>query len=259
MNKKILYGLAALVAGSALQAQDEAAVQKEIEQAKEVISKYVQSRQEIARVKNEWKSYQELTQRRIDLYEREIKQLTSLIDAAEKDTTQAERQIAGVKDDIAMLRSANDIVANSLPAYEDKMREMYQYFPSPLKSKVERLVKTLGKPRQASDRMAILIGILNEVDKFNAEYNFDTFEKKLPNGETRLVDVIYIGLAVAYYADSEGTIGGVGVPAAKEWIWTERDDLAPAIRESILYYNGDIKPAMLVNLPVEIQNLEIGN
>ena len=259
MNKKILYGLAALVAGSALQAQDEAAVQKEIEKAREVISKYVESRQEIARVKNEWKSYQELTQRRIDLYEREINQLNELIEKAEKDTTQAERQIAAVKEEIAVLRSANNIVSQSLPAFEDKMRELYTYFPEPLQAKVERLVKQLGKSRQAADRMAILIGILNEVDKFNADFNFDSVEKKLESGETRLVDVIYLGLAVAYYADSDGEIGGIGVPAQNGWKWTARDDLAPSIRTAIQYYNGDIKPAMLVDLPVEIQSLTIGN
>lgn len=259
MNKKILYGLAALVAGTALQAQDEAAVQKEIEKAREVISEYVKTRQEIARVKNEWKSYQELTQRRIDLYEREISQLNDLIETAEKDTTQAERQIAAIKEEIAVLRSANNIVGQSLPAYEDKMREMYQYFPSPLKGKVERLVQQLGKSRQSADRMAILIGILNEVDKFNSDFNFDSFEKKLPSGETKLVDVIYLGLAVAYYADSDGEIGGVGTPAAGQWQWTERNDLAPNIRMAIKYYNGDIKPAMLVDLPVEVQSLKIGN
>ncbi|MEX0332053.1 MAG: DUF3450 family protein [Puniceicoccaceae bacterium] len=259
MNKKILYGLAALVAGSTLHAQDEAAVQKEIEKAREVISKYVETRQEIARVKNEWKSYQELTQRRIDLYEREISQLSQLIERAEKDTTQAERQIAAVKEEIAVLRSANDIVGQALPAFEDKMREMYQYFPTPLKSKVERLVQQLGKSRNSADRMAILIGILNEVDKFNSDFNFDSFEKKLPSGETKLVDVIYLGLAVAYYADSEGSIGGVGTPAAGDWQWAERNDLAGSIRMAIQYYNGDIKPAMLVDLPVEVQNLTIGN
>jgi hypothetical protein len=259
MNKKLLYGLVALIAGTSLQAQDESAVQKEIAQAREVISKYVDTRQAIARVKNEWKAYQELTQRRIDLYEREIEQLSSQISAAEEETTQAEREIARIRDEISVLRSANAIVAQALPGLEDKLRELYGYFPSPLKTKVQRLVQQLGKGRQASDRMAIVIGILNEVDKFNAEYNFDTTEKTLPSGETKLVDVIYLGLAVAYYADKDGTIGGVGVPAEGNWSWSERNDLAPAIRDAVLYYNGDIKPALLVDLPVDIQNLSIGN
>ena len=259
MNKKILYGLAAMVAGTALQAQDEAAVQKEIEEAREVITKYVDSRQEIARVKNEWKAYQELTERRIDLYNREINQLRELIQNAAEQTTQAEREIAAIRDEIGVLRQANEIVLQTLPGFEDKMRELYTYFPRPLKTKVQRLVQQLGKPRQASDRMAILIGILNEVDKFNAEFNFDRDEKTLPSGETKVVDVLYLGLAVGYYADKEGKVGGVGIPASGDWKWTERNDLAPAIRDAVLYYNGDIKPAMLVDLPVEIQNLTIGN
>ena len=259
MNKKILYGLAALLAGATLQAQDEAAVQKEIAKAREVISKYVETRQEIARVKNEWRAYQELTQRRINLYEQEVRQLRELIQNAEEQTTQAEREIAGIKEQIAVLRQANNIVLQALPAFEDKLRELYTFFPKPLKTKVQSLVQQLGKPKQASDRMAILIGIMNEVDKFNAEFNFARDEKTLPSGETVVVNVIYLGLATAYYANTEGTIGGVGVPASGEWIWTERNDLAPAIRDSVLYYNGDIKPAMLVELPVEIQNLSVGN
>jgi sugar-specific transcriptional regulator TrmB len=231
----------------------------EIEKTREVIAQYVKTRQEIARVKNEWKSYQELSERRIDLYEREIRQLSDTISAAEEQTTQAEREIARIRDEIAVLRGANDIVAKALPAMEDKVRELYQYFPSPLKTKVQRLVQQLGKSRQASDRLSIVIGILNEVDKFNAEFNFDTQEKSLPSGETRLVDVIYVGLSVAYYADKEGTVGGIGVPAEGEWAWSERNDLAPAIRDAVLYYNDEIKPAMLVELPVTIQDLTIGN
>jgi DNA anti-recombination protein RmuC len=259
MNKTLLTGIAALVLTGPIQAQDEQAVRMEIEKTREVIAQYVKTRQEIARVKNEWKSYQELSERRIDLYEREIRQLSDTISAAEEQTTQAEREIARIRDEIAVLRGANDIVAKALPAMEDKVRELYQYFPSPLKTKVQRLVQQLGKSRQASDRMAIVIGILNEVDKFNAEFNFDTQEKSLPSGETRLVDVIYVGLSVAYYADKEGTVGGIGVPAEGEWAWSERNDLAPAIRDAVLYYNDEIKPAMLVELPVTIQDLTIGN
>lgn len=258
MNKKLLYGLAALLVGSPLQAQDEAAVQKEIEKTKEIIAQYVKTRQEIARVKNEWKAYQELSQRRVDLYEREIRQLNETISKAEEETTQAEREIAGIRDEIDVLRSANNIVASALPPIEDKLREMYQYFPSPLKKKVQSYVQQLGKGSQASNRLAIVVGILNEVDKFNAEFNFDTKEVDA-NGETRLVDVIYLGMGTAFYADKDGTVGGFGQPAAGEWTWTERNDLAPAILDAVLYYNGDIKPAMLVDLPVEIKNMSIGN
>jgi len=258
MNKKLLYGLVAMLAGSGLQAQDETAVQQEIATAREVIAQYVNTRQAIARVSNEWKAYQELTQRRVDLYQREIDQLRKAIMTAEAETTQAEREIARIRDDIRTLRDSNNVVLQALPEMENKLRELYQYFPAPLKNKVQRLVQQLGRGRQASDRMAVLIGVLNEVDKFNAEFSFDTIEKVLPGGETRLVDVIYLGLGMAYYADKEGRVGGVGVPAEGEWKWTERNDLAPGIRMAVRYYNSEIKPAMMVELPIEIHNLTVG-
>jgi hypothetical protein len=259
MKKNILYGLAAILAGTTLHAQEEAAVKKEIEQARQIIEEYVETRREIAKASNEWRSYQELSVRRISLYEQEIAELTAAIEKAEAETTQAERAIAKIKGEIAELRQANDIVAQALPGFEDELRELYQYFPTPLKDKVQSLVQQLGKGGQASNRMALVIGILNEVDKFNSDYTLDTFEKTLPSGQTKLVDVVYLGLAVAYYADSDGKFGGVGIPAPGDWEWSEKNDLAPAIREAILYYEGEIKPAMLVDLPIEIQNISIGN
>ena len=260
MNKKLLYGLAALMAGTGLYAQDNAAVQKEIAEAREVIAQYVKTRQEIARVENEWKAYQELTSRRIDLYNTEIEALRKQIEKAEADTTQAERTIAGIKDEITTLRQADAIVAEALPALEDQLRILAQYFPTPLKEKTDRLMPELGrKGAQASTRLAVLMGILGEVDKFNTEFFYTRDEKQLPSGETKLVDVIYLGMAVAYYSDRDGKIAGVGTPASGGWKWTERNDIAPAIRDAVLYYNGDIKPAKLVDLPLEIQSISLGN
>lgn len=261
MKKPILYGLTALLFGPttlSLAQTPESAVQQEIATAKQVITEYVKARREIARIKNEWNSYQELAERRINLYESEVQKLREQITAAEEDTTQAERTIAEVRQEIAKLRAANDVVARAMPDIELTLRELYQYFPKPLKTKLERFFSELGKSRQASERMAVVIAILNEVDKFNAEYTLAEEDKKMPSGETKIVDVLYLGLAVAYFADKEGTMGGILSPAKGEWISEERTELAPAIREAISYYNGDIKPAVLVNLPLEVKDIQLG-
>ena len=259
MNSRILYGMAALIAGTTLQAQDQAAVQKEIEQARQVIESYVQTRQKIAKDQNEWESYQELTNRRISLYKDEISELEESIKEAEEQTTSAERRIAAIREDVRVLRSATEIVSTSPPALEQKVRELYAYFPNPLKDKVTNIVQQLGnKTLQTSDRMALVIGVLNEVDKFNTGFTHVTDEMKFGN-DTKLVDVIYLGLGVAYYADKEGKIGGMLVPAEKEWQMVEKHELAPLVHQSILYYTNEVKPAMMVELPIEIKNLKIGN
>lgn len=263
MKKTFLCGLIALFTGSLAFGQtpspSQAEVQKEIAVAREVISRYVTTRQQIARLRNEWNSYQEITDRRIRLYEQEIARLSETIRAAQEDTTQAERVIAGIRDEIAEMRRANDIIRQAVPELEGKLLELAQFFPDPLRNRINPLLQRIGKSRSASDSMAVIIGIMNEVDRFNADFNQDSMQKRLPSGEVRLVDVIYVGLALAYYADAEGTVGGVGFPAEGGWQWTERNDLASNIRRSIQFYQGQIKPAMMVDLPVEVKNIRISN
>lgn len=260
MNKKILYGLTALIiALPQTHGRDDQAVQKEIVTAKTVISEYVNTRQQIARTKAEWEVYRELADRRISLYEREIRQLRGQIERAEAQTTQAEREIARIRGEIAEFRSANDIVARALPELEDQLREIAEYFPAPLTEKVGRLVRQLGRSRQATERMAVLLGILNEVDKFNSEFTMVPAEKRLDTGETRLVDVVYVGLTIGYYADRDGTIGGILRPARGGWEWEEDNSRAPAIRRALQFYSGEVKPAELVELPLEIKTISFGN
>lgn len=264
MKKKLLYGMIAMLAGAALHGQsnssNDAEIQKEIAKAREVIAGFVNTRQQIARLSNEWEAYQEMTKRRIDLYEAEIKRLNEQIQENRDDTTQAERVIDGIRAEISELRAANDIVKNALPGIEARLIEIAAYFPPPLRSKTQQFTQRLTKSRSASDGMAVVLAILNEVDKFNAEFTADTMQKQTAGGETKLVDVLYMGLSIAYYADSEGTVGGIGHPAADEWQWTDVDAATAArIHESITYFNNEIKPAMLVDLPVEVRQVTFGN
>lgn len=254
MNRKLLICLIAGVACNitSLTAQDNR-VQREIEQTKEIIAQYVKVRQDIAKEKNEWKTYKILTEDRLNLFRNEIKSLREQIREAEEETSSAERKIAEEKDEIQRLRAATNVVSQALPDIEDKLRSLYLRFPEPLQERLERLVKELGKSKQPANRMAVVVGILNEVDKWNSDFNLAKDEKTLPNNEIVLVDVVYLGLAIAYYSNENGTVGGIGLPAEEGWEWTDRPDLAPKIHLAVQYYNGDIKPAELVQLPVEIR------
>jgi len=261
MNKRTLTGACALLilGGIGLNAQKEdKAFRKEIAEAREVIAQYVDTKQEIAKAKNQWESYQELTERRISLYEQEIADLRETIESAEQETTQAEKKIAEVKADINRIKAATRIVEDALPGFEDKLRELATYFPDPLKNKLAPTISKLGKSRTVADRLAVVIGILNEVDKFNSEFFLDSVDRTLDSGTRIQVDVLYLGLAGGYYANADGTFGGVISPAQGEWEWTEKDDLALNIRKAIQYYSGDIKPALLVELPFDIVGIETG-
>jgi len=257
MKRTILYGLAIAAMGAApVHAQSQ---QEQIDLTKAKIEQYVELRQKIAKESNEWRAYQEMTERRIKLYEAEKAKLQEQIASAQAETTSAEVKIASVKAEIEALRNATRVVDAALPDLELRIRELSQYFPRPLSDKVRSLLPQIGKSRRAADRMVVLIGVMNEVDKFNSDFTSDVDERVLPNGDRINVDVVYLGMAVAYAADESGENGWIGKPAAGGWIWTEAPAEAGDIRRAIDYYQGKNKPAVLVGLPAEVVDITAQN
>jgi len=252
MNKKLLNGLFALSLSAVTVAISHADQATEIADTKQAVKDYVFQRQELATKKHEWLVYQDVTTRRIEFFSKEIERLTQEIEAISDVRSSAEAKIAEKNSQIEALQEANNIVLKAVPAYEAKIATLAQYFPAPLKKKVQPLLDNLGRSKQAAQRMALVLGILNEVDKFNTEWTSDSFEV-----DGTLVDVLYMGLSTAFYANEKGTIGGTLNPAKGEWERVPANELAPEIAKSIIFYRGKVKPAELV--PVPLQITEVGS
>jgi hypothetical protein len=100
-------------------------------------------------------------------------------------------------------------------------------------------------------RMAIVVAILNEIDKFN---NTVTVEKEMRdvNGKPTEVKTMYLGLAQAFYAYKSGMFAGVGKPAEGEWKWEEKNDMAQQISQAIAVADASLKPPVFSNLPLSV-------
>jgi hypothetical protein len=66
------------------------------------------------------------------------------------------------------------------------------------------------------------------------------------------VQVLYLGLGQAYYADQGGTFAGAGVAGTEGWDWTVNAELGPTIRKVIDIYENE-RSAEFVPVPVNIQ------
>lgn len=254
MKTTTLIGLGAL--GAALMATTPLAAQgnqERIKQTEQAVSDYVFLRQQIAETKNEWRVYQDVTNRRIEFFESEITQLKEAIASAQEEISTAQETIDAKRQEIALKRAANNVVLDAAPAIEARIRTLAEYLPEPLQNKLSTLLGQLGSPRQAAQRMAIVIGVLNEIDKFNSEWTLDGTQV-----DNVSVDVLYMGLSTAFYADENGTIGGIMKPAKGQWTRQDNNDLAPQIALLIKYYQGDVKPATFTPLPLEVTNLNLG-
>lgn len=253
MKKTTRFGLCVMALGaSALVAQNTPNVAQEITDTRDSISTYVGVRQDIARDSNAWQAEKEIIENRIALFEQEKADLEKSIASATDKASSAQKVIADKQSEINRLTSAADVVKNRMPDYEAKLTEIIPLLPKPLRDKIAPLTRNLGRGN-TSARMAVVIGILNEMERFNSQLTFDTETKDLGDGRNTSVDVMYLGLAQAYYVDQAGTIAGVGVPAAGGWQWTENNELAPKLLMAIKYYKGDVTPAEFVELPITVK------
>lgn len=254
MKKAILTRLAILGVSSlcAMPAIGQS-TQERIDATKDAVSDYVFLRQQIAEAKNEWRVYQDVAQRRIDFFTQEIERLEEEIAESEKTRSSAETVIAEKRSTISSLEAANNVVLSAMPDLEARVAALSEFFPRPLKDKVSPLLNQLGKPRQAAQRMAIVIGILNEVDKFNSEWSGGS--EQVGNS---FVDTIYMGLAGGFYANKDGTSGGYLIPAQGGWEKVEDNSIAPQVARAVKFFNKEVKPAELVPLPLEARNIDTG-
>ena len=145
-----------------------------------------------------------------------------------------------------------------MPNMEAKIRELVASFPKTLNDRIEQLVKRMPSAEKArttraalGERVQNIVGILQEVEKFNKQITVVTELKSLESGEMAQVKTVYIGLGQGYFVDDNAQYAGVIRPSPDGWQEEVRNDLASEIRDVVRIYENE-KLAEFVPLPVEI-------
>ena len=142
-------------------------------------------------------------------------------------------------------RLAKEAVARNVP----RAIALTQRFPDPLRKECEVEIASLkawkaeDEPREA---LQSILSILAKAQQFDRR-----FTRSIEVRDGREVDVLYLGLARAFYADKkEGA--GIGEPGADGWNWKAK----PEIRAELIAAFGMLdkkRPPAMVRLPLEIQ------
>ena len=257
MKNSIVFAVAT-VASLVIQPLTAQTTEVRIEATRTVIEEWVQTRQLISKEQSAWNADKQLLQHRIELFKTEIETLDQQIEESEEQATEAQRQRDALQGEIDVLKSASRVVEDLVDDYEAKITALAKRFPQPLRDKVDTFLTKLPKPGKksplsAGERLALVIGILLAVDQFNGNITLISELRKVPSGETAEVKTLYIGLAQAYYVDNNGRYAGVGIPSEGGWEWTSDNDIAENVSKAIAMYEGVMKPAAFVELPVTIR------
>ncbi|ARN57238.1 DUF3450 family protein [Sedimentisphaera salicampi] len=238
-------------------AEPKQASSNDIESAKTKIEKWVETKRLISEEKRDFKLSREMLNERIELLQNEIESLEKKKKDAEESIAEADKKRQEMMKENDKLKEASSSLSDMIVKLEGRTKELIKRLPAPLKSKVkplsQRLPENPEKTETAmSQRFQNVVGILNEVDKFNREISAHSEVRELEDGSSFEVVTLYIGISHAYYASSDGTVAGVGYPAEGEWDWREKNEAAQDILDAAAILKNE-KVASFVKLPVEIQ------
>ncbi|HEV8200160.1 MAG TPA: DUF3450 family protein [Candidatus Polarisedimenticolia bacterium] len=258
---RVLWLLAVLALPTAVVRSQDTAEKKadpvaDMKASREALSKWVETQQILAKEKKDWQTGKEMLASRIALVKGEIADVEAKMQEASTTGAESVQKKSDITKEEATLKEAAAAVATRAASLERDIKALLPRLPEPIKTKVEPLVARMpADPDNTSisvaERLQNVVGILNEVGKFNGEITLATEVRTLADGKPSEVRTVYVGLAQAYYVSASGE-AGVGRPGDQGWTWEPRKELASDVQHVVEILQTKAKPAF-VALPVSVQ------
>lgn len=240
------------VAVGAMPVQDEA----DLDATRDTLEEWVDTRRVLSKEKADWALGRELLEDRIELVRGEITSLRGRIAEAQSSIAEADEKRVELIEENERYKAASVSLEEMVEGLEARTRSLLARLPEPIAERVKPLSQRLPKEgveakQSLGERFQNIVGILNEVNKFNGEITVTSEVRDLADGTSAEVAAIYLGIGQSYYAASSGTAAGIGRPGPDGWTWIESDADAEAVRRAIAVLKNEA-PAEFVLLPVRI-------
>ena len=241
-----------------VQAQaDGEVVGRDMQDARDALGQWVETRRIISKEKMDWELSRELLQDRIEIMRRQIQETQQRIDEAKNSIAETDQKHAELNGELDTLKGTSSVLDGIVLGLEARTLALLTRLPEPIRERVALLSQeipsagsetTLGTTR----RFQNVVGLLNEVNKFNREITVVSESRELPDGETALVTAVYLGIGYGFYVDGTDTRAGTSDASGAVWNWLPADESAADIRRAIrIIQNEEI--ADFVDLPVVIK------
>jgi len=224
--------------------------------ARTVLEQWVETQRLISKERQEWKVDRVVLQDQIDLTEDQIANLREKIDEARGNIAEMDEKKIDLAQENERLKRAASAMAGMVATLEARTKELLARLPDPITERVKPLSQGIPKDPDNTklslgQRFEKIVGILNEVNKFNLEMTVTSEMRDLGGGETAEVTVLYVGIGHGYYVSADGEIAGVGSATPEGWMWAEANGAAKEIAKAIAILKNQ-ETAQFVQLPVKV-------
>lgn len=228
-----------------------------VTETRSTIEKWVEARQLASKVRTDWQADKELLEQSLQIYQRELKAVADKQSKLVTNNAQVDKERAEAE---ALKASAQASLARSREfamQIEAQITKLAPRLPVPLQEAIRQNLNRLpsdpaNTKMSAAERMQAVVGILNELDKFNSAISIYSEKIKNTKGEEVAVETVYVGLGAAYFVNETGDFAGVGAPGASGWTWDIQPALAEKVRLAIKIYRNEHSPRF-VPLPVTVR------
>lgn len=216
----------------------------------EKIRAWVKTRKQIGEEAADWEAEKRSLADLNELRKQEIARIDELIAAAGERLKDADKQRTELLAEEESLRTWRASVEERLVKLEADLRAQLPKFPPPLRDKAGDAIARLEDPQPDTplqNRYRDVLAILGEVGNFQNALTIDTELRDFDGAQVE-VDVLYLGLAQAWYVDRTGRHAGTGRPGPEGWQWTADASLAGRVRDAIAIQRK-LAPPAFVGLP----------
>ncbi|MFN0067460.1 MAG: DUF3450 family protein [Limisphaerales bacterium] len=256
MFRRVLCSFMVLVAGLRALGADPGPEAK-VAETRALIEQWVQTRQLADRTRTDWASERALLEQSRALFEKGLQDEAERMTRIGTNVAQVGLDRQAAEKELAVATDALVRLAGIVGGFEQRVRALQPLLPEPLLPAVQPFLNRLPTNSVATaatvpERMQAVVGFLNEVDKFNSTVTVADEKRPDAAGQLVSVEVVYLGLGLAYFADATGTLAGFGQPGPEGWQWTTQAEIGPAVRNAVAMYRNE-QPAAFVNLPAAIR------
>jgi hypothetical protein len=233
-----------------------------VEITRAALKEYYATERLISKERSDWALAKEILQSRIAMARDQIAELKAKITEEEGKITEADTEREASTKTLDGLKEIEGMQRERLIEAEARVRKLAGALPEVLKAKLQPLFERLpaeGKPEGEiaigiSQRFQNVLGILNEVNKFNGDIALSQERRAIAGGQEAEMPTLYIGLGQAFYAGSDATGGEAGraTPTTDGYRWEPDPEAAPAINGLVKVYSGE-KMAEFVPVNIAIQ------
>lgn len=246
MRIPLLYFTACLLVASPARAQE--APDAAIVDLRETISKIVDTQALASRERTDWESRKAQMAALLELHARELALLDEELQQAGQSAGGYDEAKIAAEGELEQLRATRRTVAEAVSRNVPRALGLVRRFPEPLarETELERATLEMWQPAdEPREALQAILGLVAKAEQFNRRISRS---REVRDG--REVEVLYLGLARAYYADGSGN-AGIGEPGATEWSWVPRPELHGELQKAFATLDKR-RPPELVELPLRI-------